>query len=202
MKFTLRDLIKLQGPALLAILLLLAAAALGYWSQQRAQRANGERASAENQLQQIEQRLRQAHSEEQEIKERTALFQRLEKSGSAGEEKRLDWIELLRDLQRQGLLPGMNYEFGPPLALDKVEGSAFAYHRSHLRIQLRLLHEEDLLNFLQQLQERAQAIVLIRSCHVARLATTPEAGTGLAQLSAECDMEWVSLHQAAGGKLQ
>jgi hypothetical protein len=200
MKFTLRDLTKLRWHALLAIFLLLAAGALGFWSQQSAQQANAERASAESQLLQIEQRLRLAHSEEQEIKERTALFLRLEKSGIAGAEKRLEWIELLRELQRELRLPGMNYEFGPQLALEKVDGSAFAFHSSHLRIQLRLLHEEDLLKFLAQLQQRAPAMVLVRSCRVSRTQTSGDPSAGLAQLSADCDMEWVTLRRATGGK--
>jgi hypothetical protein len=200
MKFTLRDLVKLQWHALLTILLLIAAGALGYWSQQRAHQANTARATAESNLQQIDKRLRQVRTEEQEIKERTSLFQQLEKSGITGEEKRLEWIELLRDLQRQFRLSGMNYEFGPQLALENVEGTAFAYHSSHLRIQLGLLHEEDLLNFLQQLQQRAKAMVLVRSCRVSRPVTINDPNAGMAQLSAECDMEWVTLRRSTGVK--
>ncbi len=200
MKFSLRDLIKLQWHALLAAFLLIAAGALGFWSQQRAQQANAERASAESQLQQIDNKLRQANGEEQEIKERTSRFLQLEKSGITGEEKRLEWIELLSDLQHQFRLPGMNYEFGPQLAQEKVAGDAFAYHSSHLRIQLRLLHEEDLLNFLEQLQQRAKALVLVRSCRHTRIPTSGPLNAGQAQLSAECDMEWVSLRRATGNK--
>ena len=195
MKFTRHDLIKLRRHALLVIFLLLAAGALGYWSEQGVQQANAERASVESQLQKIDQRLRQAHSEEQDIKERTRFFMSIEKSGIIGAENRLEWIELLRDLQHQLRLPGMNYEFGPQLALEKIDGATFVYHSSHLRIQLRLLHEEDLLNFLEQLQHRAKAMVLVRSCRLSRPAASNETGAALAQLSAECDMEWVSLRR-------
>ena len=200
MKFNLRDLSKLQWPVLLTIFLLLTAGTLAYWSERRLQEANAQRASAESQLFQNEQRFRQVHSEEQEIKERTEIFQKLEKSGIAGEENRLEWIELLRDLQRQLHLPGMNYEFGPQQALEKTDGAAFTYHRSHLHIQLRLLHEEDLLNFLERLQQRAQAMLLVRSCRLARPTVSLESGAALTQLSAECDMEWVSLQRATAGK--
>ena len=200
MKFNLRDLSKLQWPVLLTIFLLLTAGTLAYWSERRLQEANAQRASAESQLFQNEQRFRQVHSEEQEIKERTEIFQKLEKSGIAGEEKRLEWIELLRDLQRQLHLPGMNYEFGPQQALEKTDGAAFTYHRSHLHIQLHLLHEEDLLNFLERLQQRAQAMLLVRSCRLARPTVSLESGAALTQLSAECDMEWVSLQRSTAGK--
>ena len=139
-------------------------------------------------------------TEEQEIKERTVLFQQLEKSGITGDEKRLEWIELLRDLQRQLKLPGMSYEFGSQVPLELVSGVAYAYQSSHLHIQLRLLHEEDLLNFLQQLQQRAKAMVLIRSCRLSRSANAVEINKSEAQLTADCDMEWVTLRRSSGIK--
>jgi len=200
MKFELRDLLKLQWHALLALGLLLAAGMLGFWSQHRAQQAKSERDVAENHMQQIDGRLRQVRTEEQEIKGRTVLFQQLEQSGITGEEKRLEWIELLRDLQRELRLPGMNYEFGPQLPLESVTGAAYAYHSSHLHIQLRVVHEEDLLNFVRQLQARAKAMVLLRSCRLSRSPGAIESNAGLAPLSAECEMEWLTLRRASGSK--
>ena len=196
MKFAVRDLVKLQWHLLLALALLIAAGLLGYWSQHRAKQAKVGRDLAHSQLQQIDSRLRQVRTEEQEIKERTVLFQQLEQSGITGEEKRLEWIELLRDLHRQLKLPGMSYEFGPQLPLELVNGAAYAYQSSHQHIQLRLLHEEDLLNFLQQLQQRAKAMVLLRSCRLSR----SETNAAQTQLIADCDMEWVTLRRANGVK--
>lgn len=200
MKFTLQDLRKLQWHGLLALCLLLAGAALAYWSLLSARQALLERDTAESKVQQIDKKLRQVRTEEQDIKQRTTLFQQLEQSGITGEEKRLEWIELLRELQQQLRLPGMNYEFGPQVSIEPVSGAAYAYHSSHLRIQLRLLHEEDLLNFTRQLQQRAKAMVLVRSCRLARSATGSEPNAGFAQLNAECDMEWISLRRANGVK--
>ena len=196
MKFSLRDLQKLQWHALLAAVSVILAITLGLWSQQRFKQVQAERDLADNQLQQIDKRLRQVRTEEQEIKARTTLFQQLETSGMTGEEKRLEWIELLRELQQQLRLPGMNYEFGPQHSLDSVAGGVYAHHSSHLRIQLQLVHEEDLLNFVEQLQQRAKAMVLVRSCRVSRAADP----ASLAQLSADCDMEWVTLRRASGVK--
>ncbi len=200
MKFSLQDLKKLQWHGLLTLCLLLAAGALSYWSQLSPRQAKHEHDTAESRMQQIDKKLRQVRTEEQEIKQRTTLFQQLERSGMTGEEKRLEWIELLRELQQQLRLPGMSYEFGPQVSIEPVSGSAYAYHSSHLRIQLRLLHEEDLLNFTQQLQQRAKAMILLRSCRLSRTAAIGAPNAGLAQLNAECDMEWVSLRRASGVK--
>lgn len=199
MKFETRDLAKLKWHGLLALCLMIIAGSLIFWSQQQNFQAKVERKQADNLLQQIDKQLRQVRTEEQEIKARTVLFQQLEKSGITGEEKRLEWIELLRDLQHQLQLPSMNYEFGPQTTMESVNGVAYAYHNSHLRIQLKLLHEEDLLNFVQQLQNQAKAMVLLRSCRLSRIPG-PSETAGLAQLSAECDMDWITLRRASGEK--
>lgn len=192
MKLTRHDLKKLRWHALLAVLSLIVMLTLGYWSQLRSQQAKRDNSSAKNQLQQIDRRLHQVRNEEEDIKGRTTLFQQLEKSGMAGEEKRLTWIELLQALQLQQGLPSISYEFGPQRAIDTAVGADYAYHSSHLRLQLRLVHEVDLLNFTQQLHERANAMILLRSCRVMRATDL----ASLAQLTADCDMEWVTLRRA------
>lgn len=196
MTFSTRDLVKLRWHLLLAIVLLAAAVSLGFWSQHRERQAKVERDVAEKRLQQIDSQLRQVRIEELEIKERTAIFLRLVNSGMTGDEKRLEWVELLRDLQRQLKLPGMNYEFGAQQALDAGSDIAYTYQSSHLRIQLRLLHEEDLLGFLAQLQKRAKAMVLNRNCRLSRSPDSGESTPSLPNLLADCDMEWITLRAA------
>lgn len=197
MKFERRDLTKLQWYALLALAAIAIAVAAGFWSNLGAGKARVERDAAAARKAQTEQRLSQVRTEEQEIKERTQLFQQMEQAGVTGPEKRLDWTELLRDLQRQLRLPGMTYEFGPQLPLEAGPAAGYAYHSSQLKIQLRLLHEEDLLNFIARLQREAKAMVLVRNCKVSRLAGNPTDG---AQLLADCAMEWVTLRRASGTK--
>jgi hypothetical protein len=198
MKIERRDLDKLQWYALLAILALSIAVAAGWWSMGGADKARIERDAAARQKAQIEQRLAQVRTEEQEIKARTLQFQQMELAGMTGPEKRLDWTELLRDLQRQLRLPGLTYEFGPQVALETGATVGYAYHSSQLKIQLRLLHEEDLLNFIAHLQRDAKALVLVRHCKILRLAGGYQADG--AQLAAECTMEWITLKRASGTK--
>ena len=63
---------------------------------------------------------------------------------------------------------------------------------------MRLLHEEDLLNFITRLQREAKAMVLVRNCKVTRLPSGNSADA--AQLLADCAMEWVTLRRASGTK--
>jgi hypothetical protein len=195
MKLERRDLARLRWPLLLALVMLAAAIAGIGWSQKVERAARAERDSALQAKTQIEQRLRQVRSEEQDIKTRTQQFHAMEQAGIVGPERRLDWTEQLRDLQRSLRLPGMTYEFGPQVPLDPPAGGAPVFHASPLRVQLRLLHEEDLLNFLPRLQREARALVLVRGCKVSRLA--PPAADG-ANLGAECTMDWITLRRPAG----
>lgn len=197
MRFERRDFARLQWPFLLAIVMLAAATAGIWWSLKFERAARVERDAALQTKIQIEQRLRQVRSEEQDIKARTQQFHAMEQAGIVGPERRLDWTEQLRDLQRSLRLPGMTYEFGPQTPLDPQAGGGPVFHASPLRVQLRLLHEEDLLNFLPRLQREASALVLVRGCKVSRLV--PPGADG-ANLGAECAMDWITLRRTAGAR--
>ena len=199
MKLEPRDLQKIQWVALLAALLIAVAVAVGIWVSGDTRKAQAERDAAAARKSEIERRLSQVRTEEQEIKARTEQYRQMELAGVIGPEQRLDWTELLRDLQHQLRLPGMSYEFGPQVALEALPDAAYGFYSSQLKIQLRLLHEEDLLNFVARLQHDAKALVLVRNCKLARL-TPAAAGGGPARLAAECTMEWVTLRRASGAK--
>lgn len=199
MKLAARDFRKIVWVALLATLLIGLAIAAGLWSTGGTSKARVERDAAAARKLEIEKRLGRVRTEEQEIKARTQQFQQMELAGMIGQEKRLEWTELLRDLQRQSRLPGMNYEFGPQVPLESVAGADYAFHSSQLKIQLRVLHEEDLLNFVGQLQKEAKALVVLRGC---KLSRPPGGSTArdAAQLVGECTMEWITLRRASGSK--
>lgn len=199
MKFESGDLQKIQWVALLAAVLLALAVAIGLRLGSDTRKAQAERDAAAGRKTEIERRLAQVRTEEQEIKARTQEYHLMEAAGIIGPEQRLDWTELLRDLQQQLRLPGMSYEFGPQMALEAKPEAAYGFHSSQLRIQLRLLHEEDLLNFIARVQREAKALVILRHCKVSRL---PMAAAGLspARLAAECAMEWVTVRPLGAGK--
>ena len=134
------------------------------------------------------------------VKERAQLFQQLQKSGITGEEKRLDWTEMLRDIQSELRLPGMTYEFGAQIPLDNAATLDYAYFASPMRLQLRLLHEADLLNFLARLQKEAKALVLVRRCKLSPQPGTAEVREAQPQLSAECELQWVTIRRSTTPK--
>lgn len=200
MKLSRRDLPKLGLPLLACIIMCIVAGLLAWGSQLDARKAELERNTATATKNQIEQRLRQVRTEELEIKERTQLLQKLRDSGIVGEEKRLDWMEMLRDTQRELRLPGMNYEFGAQTSLDNGSDPTYAWFSSPMRLQLRLLHEEDMLNFLARVQKDAKALVIVRSCNLAPLPRQGDGRETVAQLGAECELQWLTARTATDRK--
>lgn len=200
MKLSPRDLQKLWLP-LVAMLAMMAVAGLLAWGSQRdAEKAGQERDAALSARNQIDQRLRQVRTEEQDIRDRTRLLQQLKDSGISGEERRLDWMETLRDAQRELRIPGMTYEFGAQASLDNGNEPAYAWFASPLRLQLRLLHEEDLVHFLARIQKQARALVIVRSCKLSPLPRQADGRAAMAQLGAECEMQWLTVRPAGDRK--
>ncbi|MBK7648540.1 MAG: hypothetical protein IPJ12_15675 [Betaproteobacteria bacterium] len=200
MKLTKRDLGKLWLPLLATLTLISIAAVLAWATHLDAKKAERERNAAAAQKKQIEQRLRQVRTEEQDIKERTELLLQLQAAGFTGEERRLDWMETLRDAHHQLGIPGMNYEFGVQTRLDSTDDSTQSWFSSPLHLQLRLLHEEDLLRFLARIQKDAKALVIVRSCKLSPLSRQSDAREAMAQFVADCDMQWLTMRQRTAQK--
>lgn len=196
MKLTRSDLPKLGLPLFAAIAMCVVAGLLVWGSQLDAGKAERERNAATAAKNQIEQRFLQVRTEEQEIRDRTLRLKQLQDSGIFGDEKRLDWMEMLRDTQRELRLPGMNYEFGAQTSLDSGNDPSHTWFSSPMRLQLRLLHEEDLLNVLARIQKNAKALVIVRSCKLAPLSRQTDGREAMAQLGAECEMQWLTVRQA------
>ncbi len=196
MKFTARDLVKLQWPLLGALLLLLLAALPAWWSSTDVERAQRERDEASSRKQRTEQRLLQVRTEEEELRERARIFQQMQQAGITGDERRLEWTELLDEIQRQLRIPGITYEFGIRKPLENGGSPEYSYFASPMRVQLRLLHEEDLVRFLDRLQREAKALVLIRGCTLTPLAGRGIGNDDIAQLAAECDLRWITVRKS------
>ena len=198
MKLSGRDLQKLALPIIVTLMLFGAAGSLAWWIQNDTRDAGLERERASASKSGIEMRLRQFHSEELDLKERSKVLHALQGSGVLGEEKRLDWMEQLRNTQRELRIPGMKYEFAARVPLNGNTPTGSEWYNSPLRLQLRLLHEGDLLKFLDRIQREAKALVIVRSCKLAPPTASPERRETVAPLNAECEMDWLTGRQPAG----
>ena len=198
MKFLPGDLKKLQISLLVCLLMIVMGAAVVFFANGATRSAQHERVTAQAQRNDYVGKLQRVSSEESEIKVKSALFQRLQKRGIIGEEQRLEWVELLKDIRDKRRLIDLVYEIEPQRPLDVAPGAGFTFNVSPMKVQLKLLHEEDLTRFLGDLNEQARALIQVRYCKVTR-QPQGQAGTGgQANLLAECRIDWVTLREVAG----
>lgn len=193
MKLTAADWRKLRLSLVIFVLFCLGGGALAFLSLERQQQAHRLLGTAQAHNLQAQAKLKQVREEESEIKLKAALFSNLAARGVIGEEQRLDWVELLRDIRSNRRLLDIQYEFSPQQPLDHGQGP-WSFQVSSMRLQLQLLHEEDLLNVLADLRNTAKAQVLVRSCEVSRQPRPPGDSPSLhANLKAQCLLDWITL---------
>ena len=196
MKIDGSDLPKIQSSLLAALLMTFVGAGAVYATLDATKTAKLAQASAQAQRNEIDRKLKRIFSEENEIKQDSALFNQLAERGVIGEEKRLDWIEQLKAIREKRKLFDLQYEIAPQRPLDTTSGTGFAYYASAMKLQLKLLHEEDLLRTLNDLRQQASALTQIKSCNVWRLPRESGERGPQAQLQADCQIDWITLREA------
>lgn len=198
MTFDRNDFARIQWSLLTALALIAAGSALIVVSDRHHRTALREQTAVRAQLDEFESKLRQVRAEENEIKQKASLFSRLQARGIIGEEQRLDWVELIKEIRDLRKLLDVQYEFSPQQTLDKGSAGGYTFKSSAMRLQMKLLHEMDLLNFINDLRQHAKAYVRVRACTVSRVPRTIGTGGDGSQLTAECELEWITILPAGG----
>ena len=192
MKFFPGDLKKLRVSLTLCVLMVAGGGGGVFFSQELNRSAQRERAAAQAQRNDLAGKLQRVRSEEDEIRGKTALFQKLQQRGIIGDEQRLEWVELLKEIRDKRQLIDLNYEIEPQRPLDATPGVGFVFNLSPMKVQLKLLHEEDLTRFLDDLYAQARALIQVRHCRVTR---QPPAVASQTNLLAECRIDWITLRE-------
>jgi len=203
MKLALSDLRELRGSLFAGVLMLAIGAASVVAALDRQAAAEREQRAAAAESAAFEQKLQRVSDEEKEIKLKASLFGELQTRGIIGEERRLDWVELLKDIRDELQLIDLHYEISPQRPLDggepaasagKSDATAFRFYASSMQLRLQLLHEEDLIRLLEALQQRAQALIQLKHCSLSRLPrNSAERAASAAQLQAECQIDWITV---------
>jgi hypothetical protein len=202
MKLDRHDLSGLSGSLLTLLLLIAFGAVAVFHSRERLLAAQAALSAARTQRNEIVEKLDRAHGEENEIRRRAEVFKRLATRGMIGKEQRLAWVELLKELRDRLRLIQIHYEFSPQRALDTVgagAGSGVGLYASSMKLEAKLLHEEDLTRLLDELRRLAPALIQVRRCDVERLSRADAdqgADPDLGSLRANCLIDWITLREA------
>ena len=143
--------------------------------------------------------------EERMIEDFYPEFVRLYRGGMLGKERRLSWLESLRQAGDTIKIPELAYkleaqrEMPPEFELPLGGYSLFV---SPMNLSLGLLHEGDLLQLLQALDRDALGQYSVKSCSIKR--STPDLNLDMieANITAECQLDWWTVDLAGEQELK
>lgn len=126
-------------------------------------------------------------------------YQTLINRGFVGEERRIEWVESLREQHKNHKLFGIKYsikqqEKYTPAFASSLGG--FTLNRSVMQFELDMLHEGDLLQLTESLSKANVAELILRDCEITRLNESSALNSQLiANLHAQCELDWLTLRE-------
>ena len=184
------------GLPVLAALLLLGAGGGMIWGADAALKAAQRQAAAAQRERQLStERLARIAEDEREVKEKINVYQRLTALNIIGEERRLEWADAIARIRAQRELLDVRYRVERQRLLLSAPGKPgnIDFYASAMRVELQLLHEEDLLRFLNDLRNTGNAYYSVKSCTLNRIAQ-PATGTTISpRLRADCEIDLVTM---------
>ena len=195
MNFTSQALKTLALPLLACLVLLAAGAALIAWTQQQQRVAGRELTAAREERTQARERLMRIAEEEREVKEKLEVYLRLRELGILGDERRLEWADAMTRIRTRRELPDLRYRVERQRLISSVAGkpAAVDFYASAMKVELALLHEGDLLNFLADLRDSGNAYYAVKRCSVSRTGAAPTLAGLAPRLRAECEIDLITI---------
>lgn len=155
----------------------------------------------QNQLNTARQRYQSSGAEKAMIAEYLPRYQALIGKGFVGEERRIEWLEALREQHKNHKLFGIKYsishqeKYTPEFAANL---GGFTLNRSVMKLDLDMLHEGDLLQLTESLNTKNTAPFMLRDCEISRLNPGSQMSNQLiANLHALCELDWLTLREPA-----
>ena len=196
------DLAAVRNPALAFVAVLIAAAGAVYFTEKLVVDAGKRFVQQEQLLHEARTRLQKSGEEKDVIVKYLGAFQQLQRRGFVGEEQRINWVDGLRLTNQQADLFGVDYDISsqkPYSHVADLDPGQIQLYGSVMRLRFRLLHEEDLMRFLDILSRQGAGIYTVDQCVMKRLNT---GGVIRYQpnLAAECELAWITAAVAEPGK--
>jgi hypothetical protein len=197
MRLSSADLRQLAIPLVIAAALLAAGAGLIWGAQQAFLSAQRVAAGAQAERQRNTERLARIAEEEREVREKIDVYQRLKALNIIGEERRLEWADAMTRIRKQRELLDVRYRVERQRLLLSTPGKPgnVDFFASTMRVELALLHEEDLLRFLTDLRNSGNAFYSVRSCALTRsgAAAGAAASAMASRLRGECSIDLITI---------
>jgi len=187
--------IRALGPSLglLVGAILIATAAIA-WTFQQAQQTAVQHQQVQARQSETRARLARVNEDERDIREKIVRYQEIVQRGLTKPERRLHWVETLKSIKESRRLLGLNYEIAPQRPLDpkQVTSGGYEFLVSTMKLDLPLLHEEDLFGLLTDLSAQVNTLLSVKSCQIEHTDSGTQAG---ANLKAACEIDWIKLQE-------
>lgn len=195
MRFTREELAKLALPAVIGVALLFAGAGLIWSGNAALAGATSMLAAAKDERRQATDRLARISEEEREVKEKLDVYRRLQELNIIGEERRLEWADAITRIRGSRELLDVSYRVDRQRLLFSAPGKPanVDFFASTMRVQLQLLHEEDLLRFLADLRDSGNAYYAVRRCQLTRTGPAASGSAIAPRLRAECEIDLITM---------
>lgn len=195
MRFTADELKRLVAPALGALLLIAAGAALIWWSDGALSDAKRTFAAAQQERRLNAERLSRIAEEEREVKANLAVYQQLKQLHVLGAERRLEWADAIARIRSERELLDLRYRVERQKLLSAIPGKPanVEFYASSMRVDLALLHEEDLLRFLADLRASGNAYYSVKQCNLQRTGFAATGITIASRLRADCIIDLITI---------
>ena len=199
MRFTREELKHLALPLVLALAALGAGAALIWGAGGALRETQARLAVAQAERRAANERLARISEEEREVSEKIDVYQRLKRLNILGEEHRLEWADAITRIRAQRELLDLRYAVERQRQLFSAPGKPanVDFFASTMKVQLALLHEEDLLRFLADLRESGNAFYAVRRCDLTRTGQAATGATMTPRLRADCDIDLITIMDRA-----
>ena len=199
MTFTPDELKRLVVPLVIAAIAVAAGAALAWTAGQSLASAQRAMSAASGERKQNTERLARIAEEEREVRQKLDVYQRLKQLHILGEENRLEWADTIARIRRERELLDLRYAIERQRLLVSVPGkpASVDFFASTMKVDLALLHEEDLLRFLSDLRQSGNAYYSVRRCYVTRSGQAPSGSTISARLQANCEIDLITIRDRA-----
>lgn len=150
----------------------------------------------QNLFNQARQKFQFSGMEKESIIQYLPVYNELLAKGFIGEERRIEWIERLRQIHADRKLFSIDYSIGQqeryiPKFIPSM--GTFIMQRSTMTLDLDMLHEGDLTHLLGDLRENTPPFI-VRDCEITRpVGAMINAKKVVANLKAKCEIDWLTL---------
>lgn len=204
MKWTAADWRFLRAPLLTLLAVLLLGGAMVFFTHQWLDQSRGVFKQQEGALLDARNRLHKSGDEKERILRYRDAFLSLQQHGLIGEEQRINWVDALRAASLQLKMFGINYQIDAQQAYQSPavkDAGPYRLRQSVMKINMGLLHEEDLPRFMATLASLDAGFFIIRECDLQRQGSGRSEAVGVQpHLNAECSLAWLTMSEGKAGE--